>query len=181
MALMALGLFHRKEVLETRLRHGYSRLARIKTSARTYYFSGAGTMTLKKLLAPVRREVEVEIINGKDNRIRNFVLDHLGRQRFVVLGMENRRQNLAHWALAMGVSGVKRRGRFIPRHILLLDPDVERPCRAQWNSVIDVEPHVPRGRLRRVREEGKEWLARLDGAVAVGLKRQVERRRPPQH
>lgn len=145
-----------------------------------YYFSGTHTVTLKKLLAPLRHALDVSITNGQDNKVRDFALDHLARGRFVVLGMENLREHLAHWALAVGVSGSRRRDRFKPARILLIDPDVERPRKTPWNSAVDVEPHVPQGRLRRVREaDGKKWLARFDGAVAIGLKHQADKRYAP--
>jgi hypothetical protein len=177
MALIALGIFSRREVLELETSRKNACLARIKTRARLYYFSGAGTMTLKRLLAPLKKSLDVSIINGRDDKVRNFVLEHLARGRFVVLGLENFREHLAHWALAIGVSGSSRRDRFKPARILLIDPDVERPRRTSWNSEIDIEPHVARGRLRRVCEaDGKKWLARFDGAVAIGLKNPAAQR-----
>ena len=137
-------------------------------------------MTLKKLLAPLRNLLDISIVNGQDNKVRNFALEHLARGRFVVLGMENFREHLAHWVLAVGVSGNRRSDGFEPARILLIDPDVERPRKTTWNSAVDVEPHVPQGRLRRVREaDGTKWLARFDGAVAIGLKNQPARRNWP--
>ena len=171
MALIALGIFERREVLDLENSRKRGCLARIKARARMYYFSGAGTMTLKKLLAPLKKTLDVSIINGQGNKVRNFALEQLARGRFVVLGLENFREHLAHWALAVGVNGSRGRHDFKAARILLIDPDVERPRRRRWNSAIDVEPHVPRGRLRRVCEtDGKKWLARLDGAVAIGIK-----------
>ncbi len=177
MALIALGIFRRREVLELETSRKHACLARIKTNARMYYFSGAGTRTLKKLLAPLNDTLDVSIINGQDNKVRDFALDHLAHGRFVVLGLENFREHLAHWALAVGVGGAKRCNRFKPARILLIDPDVERPRKTPWNSAIDLEPHAPYGRLRRVCEtDGKKWLARFDGAVAIGLKNQAAQR-----
>ena len=49
------------------------------------------------------------ITNGKDNKVRDFVVEHLARGDFVVLGMENVRQELAHWVLAVGMSGTRTR------------------------------------------------------------------------
>jgi hypothetical protein len=107
MALIALGLFRRSEVLELDVRKPVKALARIRASARPHYFSGTGTKTLQKLLSPVKHALQVGITNGKDNKVRDFVVEHLARGDFVVLGMENVRQELAHWVLAVGMSGTR--------------------------------------------------------------------------
>ena len=127
MALIALGLFRRSEVLDLDVRKPVKALARIRASARPHYFSGTGTKTLQKLLSPVKDALQVGITNGKDNKVRDFVVEHLARGDFVVLGMENVRQELAHWVLAVGMSGTRTRGEFKPTRFLLLDPDVNGP------------------------------------------------------
>lgn len=180
MALIALGLFRRSEVLDLDVRKPVKALARIRASARPHYFSGTGTKTLQKLLSPVKDALQVGITNGKDNKVRDFVVEHLARGDFVVLGMENVRQELAHWVLAVGMSGTRTRGEFKPTRFLLLDPDVNGPRRKRWNSAVDMQASTTHGQLRRVREvEGRQWLARFDGAVAIGLKDEAVRRFGP--
>src|SRR5262249_187368 len=126
------------------------------------------TVTLTRLLAPLKNALDVTMTNGADEQAKNFVLEYLARGHLVIVGMQSFREQLAHWALAVGVGGSNARQ---PSRILLVDPDVERSRETTWNSVIDLAPHIARGRLRRVSEiDGKQWLARLDGAVAIGLK-----------
>jgi len=170
MVLMMLGVFGREEVLGTRRRKSWL-LGHVKKRSQSYHFAGTTVRSLRHIVAPLSKLLICEHANTADNAIRDFSLNQLDKGRLVVLGLKNEARGLWHWVLAIGVAGEQKSERFVPTHLLLLDPDVGIPPGNLWNSTVTVNALTRGGRFRLVANSyGEESKAVFSGAVAIGLK-----------
>ena len=170
MALLMFGVFGREEVLGAPSRKSWL-LSHVKKRSQPYHFEGTTVQDLKHILSPLRRRLIFEFADATDNAIRDFSLNQLHRGRLVVVGLENQGRGMDHWVLAIGVAGEQKSERFVPTHLLLLDPDVSIPPGSLWNSTVTVDALTRRGRSRLVVDNfGEETRAMFSGAVAIGLK-----------
>lgn len=170
MALMMLGVFGREEVLGTKRRKSWL-LGHIQKRSQSYHFEGTTVRSLRHIVAPLRKTLVCEYANKADNAIRDFSLNQLQRGRLVVVGLENHGKGMWHWVLAIGVAGEQKNERFVPTHLLLLDPDVGISPGNLWNSTVTVNALNRGGRFRLVANSyGEETKAVFSGAVAIGLK-----------
>ena len=170
MALMMLGVFGRDEVLGTKRRKSWL-LSHVKKRSQSFHFEGTTVRSLRHIVAPLRKMLDCESSNTTDNAIRDFSLMQLHKGRLVVVGLENHGRGMWHWVLAIGVAGEQKRERFVPTHLLLLDPDVGIPPGNLWNSTVTVNALTRGGRFRLVANSyGEESKAVFSGAVAIGLK-----------
>jgi hypothetical protein len=170
MALLMLGVFGREEVLGTKRRKSWL-LGHVERRSQSYHFDGTTVRSLRHIVAPLRKTLVCEYTNTADNAIRDFSLSQLQKGRLVVVGLRNHEKGMWHWVLAIGAAGEDKNERFIPTHLLLLDPNVDVPPGSLWNSTVTVNALSRGGRFRLVANSyGEETKAVFSGAVAIGLK-----------
>jgi len=123
---------------------------------------------LAKLLQPLHRYVTIQISKASHAAVLSFVLDNLSREQLVIAGIASAKHRLDHWVLAVGVAGMQERDQWSAQRLLLLDSNHEPIPMLQWNAMLTVSAHRPRGRARLwMTSDGKVIPVTLHHALAV--------------
>lgn len=172
MALMAMRAIPRAQFFrldERRMGTGLRRLYRL---AQRFYFSGTDSRDFRKLLQLMSSRIEYESTEATDTAAQQFIARHLELGQLVIVGLENAARKLNHWVLAIGQSGVERKGRFEPIRFLIVDPSDEPDQLVPWNATLEMKA-TENSRLFRCMHDLRGDCApvRLSGAIALAPRR----------
>ena len=168
MALMAMGVVPRAQFFRMDERRMGSGLRRLYRLAQSFYFSGTDSRDFHKLLRLVRSKIEYEATEATDTAAQLFIAKHLEQGRLVIVGLENAARKLNHWVLAIGQSGIERKGVFEPLRFLIVDPSDDPDRLVPWNATLERRA-TENSRLFRCMQDlrGDCAVVRLSGAIAL--------------